>query len=190
MKNIKQLLAVLATVVAVNQTVQATLITGVIGFAGTATLDGAKANSSTEVVSWGANAIGLHSGTFSALTSAATVALASPWFFNSGALNNFWVVTDGLNNYTFNLSSSSVYATSGTSITIALAGTVFSNLKGLDPTAFTGSMTIQDPSVPGENGFTYTESISFNSVPDGGTTALLLGSALSGLALIRRKLVA
>jgi uncharacterized membrane protein len=195
MKNILKIAAVAAVAAVITTTVQATPITGVIGFAGTATLDQGVASSSTEVLSWGNNSIGLHTGTFSTLTPLASVALASPWFFNSGAKNNFWVVTDATGTYTFNLSSSSVFSTGSngatTSISIFLSGTVVSSVLGLDPTAFTGSMTIQDPSVNnGNQTFSYTESISFNSVPDGGTTVLLLGSALSGLALIRRKLSA
>ncbi|HEV2695370.1 MAG TPA: VPDSG-CTERM sorting domain-containing protein [Verrucomicrobiae bacterium] len=195
MKNILKVAAVAAVAAVLTTTVQATPITGVIGFAGTAALDQPTASSSTEVLSWGNNNIGLHSGTFASLSPLATVALASPWFFNSGAKNNFWVVTDITGTYTFNLSSSSVFSTGNangtTSISIFLAGTVVSTIAGLDPTAFTGSMTIQDPSVAnGNKTYSYTESISFSSVPDGGTTVLLLGSALSGLALLRRKLSA
>ena len=191
-KNMKAMLKVVAAAavaVALTQTVQATPITGVIGFSGTAELDSANANTSTEVLTWGANNIGLHSGTFASLGGGASVILTSPWLFNSGVMNNFWIVTDGAAQYRFNLTSSSIFSTSASSITIYLAGTVVSTVAGLDPTAFTGNMTIQDPGVSNPNGgFSYTESLSFNSVPDGGTTVLLLGSALSGLAFIRRKL--
>ena len=200
MKNITKIVAAAAVAAVLTQSVQATPITGVIGFSGTATLNQPTASASTQVVSWGANNIGLHSGTFSGLTSAASVLLYSPWNFTSGGIANFWTVTDGTKVYTFNLSSSSVFGTTSgndifgnfvTSITIVLAGTVYSNVLGQDSNNFSGSMTIQDPSVGAGDGlFTYTESLSFNSVPDGGTTALLLGSALSGLALLRRKLVA
>jgi hypothetical protein len=191
MKSIIKYIAVVAAVAAITGSVQAVPISGVIGFSGTATTDNANAASSTEVLSWGNNAIGLHSGTFSTLSGAATVALASPWFFNSGAKSGFWVVTDGANSYSFNLSSSSVFSSSATSITVVLAGTVVSSIAGLDPTAFSGSFTLQNPSVNnGNRTYSYTESISFNSVPDGASTVLLLGSALSGLALIRRKLIA
>jgi hypothetical protein len=191
--------AVAAAAMALSQSTQATTITGVIGFSGTASLDNGVASSATEVTSWGQNNIGLHTGSFSSLTGAATVAFASPWTFNSAALPSFWTITDGGNTYTFNLSSSKVFSTGSisgpfgttTSISISLVGTVVSSVLGLDPTAFTGSMTIQDPSVDnGNKTFSYTESLSFNSVPDGGTTVLLLGSALSGLALLRRKLSA
>src|SRR5450756_744726 len=197
MKTVLNVVAVAALALALTQSVQATPITGVIGFSGTATLDGSTAASSTEVMGWGNNSIGLTAGTFASLSSAATVALAGNWFFDSGKKNNFWVVTDGASTYTFNLTASSIFGTSTTtdihgktttSISIFLAGTVVSSVLGLNPTAWTGSMTVQDPNVVNQRGgYNYTESISFNSVPDGGTTVLLLGSALSGLALLRRK---
>jgi hypothetical protein len=192
MKNILKVVAVAAVAVALTQSVQAVPITGVIGFSGSSVLDGSTASGSSEVLSWGPSIISLNSGTFASLDPSSTVAFASPWFFDSSSLNNFWVVNDTVNNvtYKFNLSSSSVFSTSANSITIYLAGTVISTALGLDPTAFTGNMTIQDPGVKGQVGYKYSESISFNSVPDGGTTALLLGSALSGLALLRRKLSA
>jgi len=41
--------------------------------------------------------------------------------------------------------------------------------------------------VSGES-FTFQTTSAANNVPDGGMTVLLLGAALSGLALIRRKL--
>src|SRR4051812_40506771 len=98
MKNKLTLIAAVAAVtMALTQASQAVPITGVIGFSGTATLDGATANTSTKVNSWGANNIGLHSGTFSTLTGAASVAFAPTWNFTSGALPSFWTVTDGGN---------------------------------------------------------------------------------------------
>lgn len=159
-------------------------ITGVIGFSGTAQLDGATVNSSSEVLSWSANnTTGLASGSFTGLTGS-PVALASPWFFNSGVLNNFWVV----NGFTFNLASSHIYSTSDKSISVILAGTVVSTISGLDPTAFIGNFTIQDPSATLNGKYFYTESISFgNTVPDGGTTMLLMGISALALGALKYK---
>jgi hypothetical protein len=199
MKNILKVVAVAAVAVVLTQSVQAVPITGVIGFSGTATANASTASSSTEILSWGASFVGnLHTGTFSTLVpSSSTVSFASPWFYDTGSLNNFWVLNDTVNNvtYRFNLSSSSIFSTGSlnglTTITVFLAGTVISNVAGETATAFTGTMAISDPSSDNGNGtFNYTEQMSFGSVPDGGTTALLLGSALSGLALLRRKLSA
>ena len=193
MKNFIKVVAMAVVAVVLNQSAQAVPISGSITFSGTANTDSANASTSTKVLTWANNTISSESGSFSSLSGSASVVLASSWLFNSGTKNNFWVVTDGLTQYKFNLSGSAVFSTAANSITIYLAGTVFSLFNGLpasglDPTAFTGSITIKDQGVANPaGGFSYTQSILFNSVPDGGTTVLLLGSALSGLALIRRK---
>jgi len=191
MKNILKFVAAAAVAVALTQTVQAVPITGTIGFSGAVATDAATAPTSTEVLSWINNVINIKSGTFASLSSSASVILHSPWTFSSGPINSFWVVTDGANNYTFNLSASSVESISANGVIVDLAGTVLSNVAGLSPTAFTGFFSFQNPSTAlGNNQFSYTSSITFGAVPDGGTTVLLLGSVLSGLALIRRKLAA
>ena len=185
MKNTLKLIAAVAiAAVAFTQTSNAAFINGTIGFSGTAQLDGSTVGTSTQVVSWGANTVGITGGDFNSVALGSAVALASPWFFNSGAINSFWAV----GGFTFNLTSSSVFSNAAGFLSINLVGTVSGN--GFTPTALHGRVTIQDPSVANNRTFNYTESLSFNSVPDGGTTALLLGSALSGLALIRRKLTA
>jgi len=191
MKKLIKVVAAAALAVVLTQSVQAVPITGVIGFSGAVATDSASAPTSTLVSSWINNVINLNTGTFASLSGAATVVLHSPWSFSSGPIAGFWVITDGANTYTFNLSASAVEGTLANSITIDLAGTVTSNVAGLSPTAFAGTLTLQNPSgALGDNQFKYTSSISFLPVPDGGTTILLLGSALSGLALIRRKLAA
>ena len=53
-------------------------------------------------------------------------------------------------------------------------------------TAFTGTFQINQQPVNGVTKFS--QNYSFNGVPDGGSTMLLLGAAMSGLVLIRRKL--
>jgi hypothetical protein len=180
MKNTLAIIALAAAALVFTQTSQAVPITGTIGFSGTAQLDGSTVATSTQVVSWGTNTVGIASGSF-APTIGLQAILASPWFFNSGALNGFWTV----GGFTFNMSSSSVFSNAGGFLTIVIAGTVTGN--GYDATALAGRVTIQDPST-GNGPFTYTESLSFNSIPDGGSTVLLLGAALSGLTLMRRKL--
>jgi hypothetical protein len=81
-------------------------------------------------------------------------------------------------------------------LNVLLTGTVSGN--GFDTTAFTGSFQTANPSSGPGHGFpndgltTFTERISFGSsasVPDGGTTIMLLGVALVGLGLIKRKLL-
>ncbi|HEX7654945.1 MAG TPA: VPDSG-CTERM sorting domain-containing protein [Verrucomicrobiae bacterium] len=189
MNNITKLAAVAAVAAALTQTSQATTITGNIGFSGSAQLNGADVASSSYVSAWvngngvNDNKVGLASGDFASLIGQ-TVTLTSPWSFVSSNFGTFWQV----GGFTFNLASSSVASNAGGFLNIVLAGTVTGN--GFEATSFTGRVTIQDPSTANGNTFTYTESLSFQPVPDGGTTVLLLGSAISGLALLRRKFVA
>ena len=182
MKNsLKLIAAVAVAAVAFAQTASAALITGNIAFSGGAQTDSAAANSSTMVVAWNTVKVTSDSGSFSTVAIGSLVSLAAPWSFNSGAIAGFWSV----GGFTFNLTSSAVNINSGGFLGVNIVGTVSGN--GFQPTAMSGSFTMQDPAGnPSTKEFS--GSLSFNSVPDGGTTALLLGSALSGLALIRRKL--
>ena len=184
MKNTLKLIAAVAiAAVAFTQTSNAALITGNIAFSGGAQTDSASANSSTMVAAWNAVKVTSDSGAFSTIAIGSLVTMAAPWTFNSGPLAAFWNV----GGFTFNLTSSAVSVNNLGYVGINIVGTVSGN--GYTPTAMSGSFTMQDPAGnPSTKEFS--GSLSFNSVPDGGTTALLLGSALSGLALIRRKLTA
>jgi hypothetical protein len=189
MKNITKIIVAAAVAVAITQSVQATPITGGIGLSGYGiTLNNANVETSTEVLNWGTITAGGGSGSLAGVSGTVTMG-AVPWLFNSSE-SSFWSV----GGFTFNLISSvpaaAQYIGGGLySETIYLAGTVSSTNPNFSTTAFTGLFSIQDPSSSaGNGGFLFAGSFNFNSVPDGGTTALLLGSVLSGLALIRRKL--
>jgi hypothetical protein len=179
MKNIFKIVAAAAVAVVLTQAAQAVPISGNIGFSGSAVLNTGNANSAAEVVSWGTNVVNSESGSFLSIPLNSGVILASPWTFNSGVLNNFWTI----GGFTFNLSSSSVFSQVGGFLNVILNGTVSGN--GFDATAFSGSFQVSNPAADGD--VTFTERLSFNSVPDGATTVLLLGATLSGLALLKRK---
>jgi hypothetical protein len=101
----------------------------------------------------------------------------------STPLSSFWTV-DG---FTFELLSSWITAQGVGSVAVQGTGNITGN--GYTPTDYSWSFTTQDPSVAVVNGHdAWTFSASSNAVPDGGTTMLLLGSALSGIALLKRKL--
>ena len=184
MKNILTIVAAVAVAVAFTSTVQAVPqpLTGNIGFAGSAVLNSSDVSTATKVVSWNSTVVNSESGSFTSISLGSAVLLASPWSFNSGVLNNFWQV----GGFTFDLSSSSIFSLAGGFMNVVIAGTVSGN--GYAATAFSGSFQVSNPSANGAT--TFTERLSFNSVPDGGTTVLLLGAALSGLALVKRKLTA
>jgi len=177
--------AAVTVVVCLTGIAQATPITGNIGFSGAVQLNSATANSATAATAWFNTVAATTSGSFVGIVNngdAVAMTGATPWSFNSGALANFWSV-DG---FTFNLTSSSIFSQVGGFLNVVLAGTVTGN--GFTTTAFNGTFQVADPasSLPQ----TFTSRLSFNSVPDGGTTVMLLGGVLMGLGLLKRKLLA
>ena len=172
--------SVAAFAVALTQTARAVPITGNMGFSGAVQLNSGNVQTATEALSWLNTVVNGASGTFSTIPDGTPVALASPWFFNSGALNNFWTV----GGFTFNLLSSHVYSQDGLFLDVVMNGTVSGN--SFDPTAFAGTFQVANP--PANGSAIFTERLSFSSVPDGGSTVLLLGVACVGMFLIKRKL--
>lgn len=191
MKNTLLTLAGAAAVfVAVAQTSSAVPIVGNIGFSGSVQLNSGSVATATTAVNWFGTVVTPNSTSGSFLASLGSlggqpVTIASPWSFVSGAIPNFWSVGTAPQ-FTFNLSSSSVASNDGTFLNVVLIGTV--SAVGFDTTAFTGTFQVANP--PANGITTFTERLSFNSVPDGGTTVMLLGAALSGMALIKRKFMA
>jgi hypothetical protein len=189
MKNTFLTLASAAAVfLAVAQNIQAVPITGNIGFSGSVQLNTGDVTTATTAVNWFGTQITPNSTSGSFLTSfgsigGQSVTMAAPWQFSlGGPLASFWSV----GGYTFNLSSSSAFVQvlgNQTFLNIVLTGTV--SAVGFDTTAFSGTFQVANP--PANGIATFTERLSFNSVPDGGTTVMLLGAALSGMALIKRK---
>jgi hypothetical protein len=199
MKNKMIKLAVVAAAsVALAQTVQAGLINGSVTFAGGVTLDTTSAGTATEVVSWtGPQGSGLltpvvesSSGDLAAVFSA-PVTFTPNWVFGTG-INPLWsyVGLDG-DTFTFNLLSSSIFSQGGSPASVTVDGT--GTITATGPVTFgattgTWSFSTQDPSAGTPATFSFSAAV--GSVPDGGTTAMLLGAGLSGLALLKRKLVA
>jgi hypothetical protein len=190
MKNkLMTVLGAAAVLLAVAQTSQATAITGTIGFSGSAVLNSGTVEGATQVTTWGNTVVTTDSGTFTTGASPAIVLNTStvtfdltPWIFNTTVASpgsDFWTV----GGFTFDLLSSSVFSDAGGFLNVNVNGTVSGN--GYTLTDFVGTFQVADP----DNGnSTFTTRLSFNSVPDGGTTMMLLGSALMGLGLIKRKL--
>lgn len=179
---------VVVTALALVQSLQATPISGNISFTGWATLDSSSAGNATAVTSWIApvNAGGT-TGTFGGIANG-TAAAFSPavWNFNTSTpINNFWMV----GGFSFELLSSSItsqgYDASGGSVTVDGSGWV--SATGYTTTLMSWHFTTQDNG----SGTTQTQwsfSAGDQSVPDGGATVMLLGIALSGVALLRKKL--
>jgi len=172
---------------ALAQTLQAVPITGNVGFTGRVSYDASSAGTATEVVNWINPNVNGTSGAFTGIANGTPSNLTAPWFFDtSSAINNFWSV----GGFTFQLLSSWVTAQGGGSLGYVIVnGTGIVSGNGYDPTVLSWSFTSQDPAVT-QDPTTCTFSASANSVPDGGATVMLLGIALSGVALLKRKLFA
>jgi len=190
MKNIIKIAGVAAVALALTQAVQATPISGNIGFSGNVTYDTSSAGTATEVTSWINPVVGATpTGSFNIITPGTGVNFTtSIWSFNDAStINPFWMV-DG---FTFELLSSSIVVQGGTYPAgfVFVSGTGIVSGNGYTPTQLSWSFTSQDPKA-GSGPDNWTFSASAASVPDGGATVMLLGIALSGVALLKKKLTA
>lgn len=179
---------------------QADPITGDITFAGGATLNNASAADATEVLSWtGPGGTGMpivisDSGSFSGIAAGTTATFSSPWFFNSGAVDSLWSV----GGFTFDLTSSSI-AYQGTTtpggskvggVLVTGIGAVSGN--GLGSEAMTWEFATGDSSAGGVFSFQVADGTigGSSTVPDGGTTAMLLGLGVLALGLVKKQMFA
>ena len=187
--------AVFAVAFVLIQTIQAVPVTGAIGFTGAVTYNTSSAGTASQVTSWVApTMVNLSSGAFAGLNGSIATFSGSVWNFNTILpINNFWAV----GGFSFQLLSSSITAQGGTP---GINGFVVVNGTGIvtgpansnyDPTTLSWSFTSQDPFIQGTaNRWTFSASANSVAVPDGGATVMLLGLALSGVALLKKKLKA
>ena len=192
MKLSKTILAVLATGVLscglFSQQAQATPINGNIQFAGEVAFDTNSLATATQVVTWfdifhnpGFTSVTSASGVIGLFVSSGDPATMSPWTFNpSMATPNLWSV----GGFTFNLASSTVVTQNATTLVIEGTGIVSGN--GFDPTVMDWSFTTQ--SAGGKTRTTFSFSANGATVPDGGSAVALLGLALTGIEVLRRRL--
>jgi VPDSG-CTERM motif len=100
-----------------------------------------------------------------------------------GTVVNEWSFSSGGNTYSFNLESlTSATVTSGT---IAMSGTGTAFINGGQATAATWALQGTGTNFK----FTFSSS-STSAVPDGGSAVALLGIALAGIEIVRRKIKA
>jgi hypothetical protein len=186
MKLSKTLLALLTTGMLTcglfSQQAQATAINGSIQFAGSAHFNTNSLATATTVLSW----INAHVeagciGDFAGIPMNTSVTMAPPWAFNpSTPTPGLWSV----GGFTFNLLSSTIVTQNASFLSITGTGIVSGN--GFDPTAMAWSVTTQ--SSGGRLRTTFSFSANGDAVPDSGSAVALLGLALTGLEVLRRKL--
>jgi hypothetical protein len=192
MKLSKTILAVLATGVLTcglfSQQAQATPINGDIQFAGEVKLNTKSLATAHSVVTWfdvfhhaGFGSVTSGTGDFAGIASGTQAAMPNAWIFGpSTPTPGLWSV----GGFTFNLTSSTVVTQNASTLVIEGTGIVSGN--GFDPTAMDWMFTTQ--SSGGRRRTTFSFSANGATVPDGGSAVALLGLALTGLELLRRKL--
>jgi hypothetical protein len=156
-----------------------TAIQGNITFSGGATLDTGNANTAHAVTSFVNTLVQSVSGDFDTFINPLDLAtFSASWVFDPSTLTpGLWTA----GGFTFNLLTSTIEVQGGDSLTVSGTGTILGN--SFDPTFGTWRFTTQNPSANG----TFSFSASGLSVPDGGATVTLLGLALVGVEVLRRK---
>jgi hypothetical protein len=158
---------------------QATLVTGQLNIAGTATYDHTIATATMVTKFANVTTQGMNSGSFAAIGAGVPVAMTAPYVFNPSTPSPMlWSVAG----FTFDLLSSTIVSQSSAGILIMGKGIISGN--GFEPTSFNWSFSQQA-------GLGKTLSFSATTfgpgLPDGGMTVTLLGAGLVGLAVFRAK---
>lgn len=168
-----------------SSNVQAALITGHISFStenGTWQGNNNDINTISSIVTFGNVSVTSSSGSFSAIAPNTPVTMQGFNFATPTFNNPLWSV----GGFTFNLTSiTGITRTDSVIDTLGLSG--FGTISnGIDSAtgfwAWSGELN-------GQATFSFS-STTIAQVPDGGTTVMLLGGALAGLGLLRKKLSA
>jgi hypothetical protein len=187
-------MAAIATVaLGVGGIAQAVPISGDITFAGGVTLNTSSAGTATEVLSWtgpggtGEPIVISDDGSFSGIAPGSTGTFASPWFFNSGSVSALFTV----GGFTYNLTSSKIIYQGGNPAGVVVDGIGSISGNGLDSEAMEWSFSTSDPSALGVDAAVFSFQVAAGTtgtVPDGGTTAMLLGLGVLGLGLLKKQI--
>jgi len=161
---------------------QATPITGDITFGGVVTLDSTTLSLATQVSTWDLSIVTSDSGSFSSIPVLSSVSMTAPWIFNpSTPTIPLWSV----GGFTFNLTSSTIVTQTNFFLNVTGVGTLSG--AGFDTTPGTWSFTISNALGKTSETFGFQSDTAAGLVPDGGATAALLGFALAGVEMLRRK---
>ena len=186
----KNLSKTILTVVAVGllsgglfcQQAQATPITGDITFGGVVTFDSTSLSLATQVSTWNLSIVTSDSGSFSSIPILSNVTMTAPWIFNpSTPTIPLWQV----GGFTFDLTSSTIVTQTTTFLNITGVGTI--SAAGFTTTPGTWSFTVSNADGKKHSTFGFQSDTVGNAVPDGGATAALLGVAVAGVEVLRRK---
>jgi|SRR5579872_2044316 len=172
---------------------QAIPITGSISFSGTSTIDGTSFVTATAFTSFQDVFVGAPSalsgdyvGTSGAAVTMAPFIWAPPT--TSTPIQPLWTFVSGGDTYSFDLGVLHEDYASPTGLLLSGLGTAHITGPGLQELDTTGSWTFSAQTL-GLATFTFssTTTVPNQSVPDSGSTALLLGGTLLGLGFVARK---
>ncbi len=190
MKTPKILLAFVAAGLACSaftgQQAQGAMIDGAITFAGGAVFDTMSLATATRVDDFSDVVVQSRDGDFAGFVAVGdSVTMAEPWIFSpSTPTPGLWSV----GGFTYDLTSATVELQNADFLIITGTGIISGN--GFDATPGMWSFTSQSPDANGIFSFSASGDFNGGGVPDGGTTVALLGLALAGIEVLRRKLVA
>jgi|ERR1035441_2376595 hypothetical protein len=190
--NVIKYVASAAMALGLAATVQAIPITGEVDMSGTVTLDNALLGSATKATAFtGVTVGGVPTGNFTGSATSIATWVGFGWNpFVAPATQPLWYFDYAGNHFSFDLTAATVMHQDNSFLNLLGSGTL--KETGLvNPSDTTGawSFTISNAGGGAHADFSFTFANSQTAaVPDGGLTVALLGAALSGLALIRRKL--
>ena len=172
---------------------QAIPIAGVISFSGTSTIDSTSFVTATKFISFQDVFVGAESalsGDYAGTSGAAVTMTPFTWSPSTAStpINPLWSFVSGGTTYSFDLSVLHQDYASATGLLLSGFGTAHIAGPGTDKTDTDGhwNFSAQTLNVATFT-FSSTTTVPPPSVPDGGTTVLLLGVSLCGLAIIKRK---
>ena len=162
---------------------------------GTVTLDDVFLGSADAALAFnGVTVGGTPTGAYTGTAGTAVTWSAFGWNPATTPVTPLWTFTTGGRTYSFDLTTVSIAGQNNFFLNLLGTGTLRITGGGpsYDPTPGTWSFTISNPDGADHQNFqfTFANSQTASGVPEGGTTAMLLGAALCGIGLIRRKFAA
>ena len=191
----KYLLLAAALALAAVTSVQAIPITGTIDMSGTANLDSTLLGSATKATSFTAVTVGgVPTGAYVGTFGDSVAWNGFGWNPPTTPVNPLWSFTDAGTGFTYSFNLATVGVVSQDNSFLNILGTGSLTITGAgspyDTTDGQWSFTISNPGGGSHANFAFTfaNSQTGATVPDGGMTVILLGTGLAGLGLLRRKL--
>jgi hypothetical protein len=175
-----------------------TSIAGVISFSGSASTDNSNLSVATKFLTFGTVTVGEAAGLSGdyAGTAGAVVTFTPFTFDPVGAslpVAPLWTFMSGGNTYSFTLESLNVDFVSPRFLNLSGLGTASITGPGVEKLDTAGLWSLSGQTF-GEASFTFSSSTEVpppaTNVPDGGTTAMLLGFSVLGFGILRRKVAA